>query len=74
MTRPQQHSNAIIARLAALAVVSILLASITAHAQTFTVLHEFTGGADGSNPYSEPGDGSQRKSVWRRTLWRSAEL
>ncbi len=52
MTRPQQHSNAIIARLAALAVVSILLASITAHAQTFTVLHEFTGGADGSNPYS----------------------
>jgi uncharacterized repeat protein (TIGR03803 family) len=52
MTRPQQHSNAIIARLAALAVVSILLGSITAHAQTFTVLHEFTGGTDGSNPYS----------------------
>ena len=29
-----------------------LVTGIAAQAQTFTVLHQFTGGADGSNPYS----------------------
>lgn len=30
----------------------LLLMAIATQAQSFTVLHEFTGGADGSNPYS----------------------
>ncbi|MGO9563845.1 MAG: choice-of-anchor tandem repeat GloVer-containing protein [Candidatus Korobacteraceae bacterium] len=30
----------------------LLVAAIAAQAQTFTVLHEFTGGTDGSGPYS----------------------
>lgn len=30
----------------------LLVTAVAAQAQTFTVLHEFTGGADGSNPYS----------------------
>ncbi len=29
-----------------------MVTAVAAHAQTLTVLHEFTGGADGSNPYS----------------------
>ncbi|MGA7460523.1 MAG: choice-of-anchor tandem repeat GloVer-containing protein [Candidatus Korobacteraceae bacterium] len=41
-----------IALLATMAGLFILLGSIAAPAQTLTVLHEFTGGADGSNPYS----------------------
>lgn len=38
--------------LANLALLFILLSVVASPAQTFTVLHEFTGGADGSNPYS----------------------
>lgn len=36
----------------AASVAVFLVVAITAQAQTFTVLHQFTGGADGSNPYS----------------------
>jgi len=41
-----------IALLATTAGLFILLGTIAVQAQTFAVLHEFTGGADGSNPYS----------------------
>ena len=32
--------------------ISVLLTAVVAHAQTFTVLHAFTGGSDGSSPYA----------------------
>ena len=52
MSHSQNRSKAIVARVAGLAALFILLRAIASQAQTFTVLHEFTGGADGSNPYS----------------------
>jgi len=52
MTRSQKRSKASIARLAAVAGLFLLLEAMATQAQSFTVLHEFTGGADGSNPYS----------------------
>jgi uncharacterized repeat protein (TIGR03803 family) len=36
----------------ALAIVPLVLMTPSAKAQTFTVLHAFTGGADGGNPYA----------------------
>ena len=35
-----------------LAVAASLMVAPAARAQTFTVLHQFAGGSDGSNPYS----------------------
>ena len=52
MTRLPQHRIHIFARATTLARYFILLGAIAANAQTFTVLHQFTGGADGSNSYS----------------------
>lgn len=46
----RQHGNAIIARIVGLLI--LLGAMVTAQAQTFSVLHEFTGSVDGGNPYS----------------------
>ncbi|MGA2371013.1 MAG: choice-of-anchor tandem repeat GloVer-containing protein [Candidatus Korobacteraceae bacterium] len=51
MTRVEQHRSSQIARLAGTAGLLILLVTaIGAQAQTLTVLHAFTGGADGANP------------------------
>ena len=37
---------------AAMPLLFLLLFAVVAHAQTFTVLHNFTGGQDGANPYT----------------------
>jgi uncharacterized repeat protein (TIGR03803 family) len=51
MARSEQHRNSGIARLAGTAGLLILLVSaIAAQAQTFQVIHNFTGGADGFYP------------------------
>ena len=51
MTRSKQDRDSAVARLAGMAGLFILLvAAMAAQAQTFTVLHTFTGGADGGNP------------------------
>jgi len=51
MTRSKQHRNSGFARLAEMASILILIvAAVAVQAQTFQVLHNFTGGADGSNP------------------------
>ncbi len=51
MTRSEQYRSLGFARLAALAVfLTLVLTVVTAQAQTLTVLHEFTGGADGGGP------------------------
>ncbi len=53
MTRPEQNPSSRIFGLAITAGIFILVVTaIAAQAQTFTVLHEFTGGTDGSGPYS----------------------
>ncbi|MGO9307352.1 MAG: choice-of-anchor tandem repeat GloVer-containing protein [Candidatus Korobacteraceae bacterium] len=53
MGRVEQRRSSQIVRLAGIAGLLALLATASpAQAQTFTVLHEFTGGSDGSNPYS----------------------
>ncbi len=50
---PSHQQRGSISWLAGIAGLCILFGLVvTAPAQTFTVLHEFTGGADGSNPYS----------------------
>ncbi len=46
-----QDCHVIVARVASLGFF-LILCTIMAQAQSFTVLHEFTGGPDGSNPYS----------------------
>ncbi len=52
MTRSEKWSSAL-ARLAGMAsLVILLVTTIAADAQTLSVLHEFTGGSDGSGPYS----------------------
>ena len=52
MTRPKQLRSLGLARLAGMAGLFILLvAAIAAQAQTFSVLHSFTGGGDGATPY-----------------------
>jgi len=51
MTRSEQHGNSEIARLAGIAsLLFLLVTAITAQAQTYTVLHTFTGHGDGANP------------------------
>ncbi len=51
MTRSEQHRGSGFARLAGIAGLLILLVSaVAAQAQTFQVLHNFTGGADGGWP------------------------
>ncbi len=53
MTRSQQHRNSLIAGIAIMAGLFILLVTaIAARAQTFRVLHTFTGKPDGSLPYA----------------------
>ncbi len=52
MARSEHHRSSAIARLAGMAGLLMLLvmAIPTAQAQTFQVIHNFTGGSDGSNP------------------------
>lgn len=51
MARSQQYRNSGFARLAGMATLLILLATaITVKAQTFSVIHNFTGGRDGAGP------------------------
>jgi len=51
MKRSEQNWSSIVAPLAGVAVFSLLLmAMLPAHAQTFTVLHNFTNGPDGGEP------------------------
>ncbi len=53
MTRPEQHRSSALFRLAITAGLFILLVTVrAAQAQTYTVIHNFTGGADGYNPTS----------------------
>lgn len=60
MTRSKQHSprrlaRRAVARFAPLLTLSLLFVlgmSLAAQAQTFTILHAFTGGQDGANPYA----------------------
>ncbi|MGA2371365.1 MAG: choice-of-anchor tandem repeat GloVer-containing protein [Candidatus Korobacteraceae bacterium] len=53
MTRSEQHRSSGFARLAGMAGLLILLVTtIAAQAQTYTVLHNFTGCADGDTPTS----------------------
>jgi uncharacterized repeat protein (TIGR03803 family) len=51
MARSEQYQGSAVARLAGIAgFLMLLLTAIAAQAQTFTILHSFTGGADGSQP------------------------
>jgi len=53
MKRSEQCSSSISPRLAVVAAMFFLLATaVAAYAQTFTVLHNFTGGADGKYPFA----------------------
>ncbi|MGA2372672.1 MAG: choice-of-anchor tandem repeat GloVer-containing protein [Candidatus Korobacteraceae bacterium] len=52
MTRSEHHRSSGFARLAGVALLPLLFVTAAAQAQTFTVLHTFTGGADGANPYA----------------------
>jgi uncharacterized repeat protein (TIGR03803 family) len=51
--RERRHLSTFSLKLLSLAIaIATLLAVSAAHAQTFTVLHEFTGASDGGNPYA----------------------
>lgn len=51
MTHSEQHRSSGFARLAGIAgLLALLVTAIAAQAQNFSVLHSFTGGADGANP------------------------
>jgi uncharacterized repeat protein (TIGR03803 family) len=53
MTRSQQNSSSVSARLVVTVGLFILfVAAIAAHAQTYTIIHKFTNGSDGSLPTS----------------------
>jgi uncharacterized repeat protein (TIGR03803 family) len=53
MARSTQHRNFRIAGLAGMAdLLMLLVTALPARAQTFTVLHTFSGGQSGANPYS----------------------
>ena len=53
MARSGQSRSSAIARLVGMAgLLMLLLTAIAAPAQTFTVLHTFTGGSDGDSPYA----------------------
>ena len=58
MTSPGQHKEWILSQLTAIAALvlatafMIVIATQPAQAQTFTVLHNFTGGQDGAGPYA----------------------
>jgi len=54
MQHPEPSLKRIAARPFAVAALFAVLCAASAQAQTFTILHQFTGGTDGSNPYSSP--------------------
>src|SRR5579871_5094013 len=52
MTTHEQHRSRLNSTLTLLIAVGLSAAAVTAQAQTYTVIHNFTGGADGAYPYA----------------------